>query len=580
MYDIKEALTETTIRTTLQDLPNDLKETYERIIERTYRGPGGKAKIDTMKRVFGWVADARRPLTIQELEEAVGLDPSDTYLHTDRLARNAGQRIVSDCGNLIIFNEEDDTVTFAHHTVQHYLYAPDGIHLSSQLRFLDLEIPDRYIGDLCLVYLSFSDFETQVANLTKQLDMDTEAAERLIWYSVPFASQMRNVFSWTQSWRGNARGRLMPRMNLALPVPSGPSENIGQKFVLLGYVIDFWAFHTADFRPTYWSGERLRHVALHLQLAFEHRPWNHQSYQFMYQAAMEQFQPRLDESLHQLTLTGQGQHWHACVRMYSWAFKYAIGSLLTLVDTECINIYLDLVRTQLGPEGLESGWVTEPEAIDTLTQFPRHSLPLIDSTDSSQSLNGSWGPQLLVSIIQAFVQRHGSERIASLMGFLQAEFGRWVEPDTHLDDVKAGTVALAWSYGTPTYVKNIGGAFLKDDRIRMRAHVVVAQSGQLSVNSFQNLLRIPRPDDRPSSTDWEIVFLLERYVSDKSFLAIRPNFTETRDPFIQHVLCAVLLLHKYPLKTISSVGFGNSSPGKIPKFALPVGDWQSTELGT
>jgi hypothetical protein len=45
-------------------------------------------------------------------------------------------------------------------------------------------------------------------------------------------------------------------------------------------------------------------------------------------------------------------------------------------------------------------------------------------------------------------------------------------------------------------------------------------------------------------------------------------------------LGAVLLLHKYPLGIISSVFPSNSNPGESLGSGLPLGDWQSTKLGT
>lgn len=159
LIDIREALTEEAIRKTLANLPKTLSEIYLRIIHKTYSSPGGEAKFHIMCAAFRWISVARRPLRLDELEEAVSLRPEDTYLHTDRIPRDVGGRLMSACGNLAVYDEEENTVSFAHHTVKQFLLSSQQ-HENVIPSIIDLKRGEEDVGNMCLAYLGFSDFET------------------------------------------------------------------------------------------------------------------------------------------------------------------------------------------------------------------------------------------------------------------------------------------------------------------------------------------------------------------------------------------------------------------------------------
>ena len=185
LMDIREALTKSVLRTILENLPESLSDTYLRIIRRTSQSIGGQAKLDMMRKIFCWVAVARRPLHIHELEEAVALESSDTYLHTDRLPKDSGAKLVSDCNNLVVLDENDDTVVFAHHTVEQFLFSTQ--ECATELsELMDLTSCDSEVGDICLAYLNFPDFETQVAEVPTEIYVEAPLAEEIVWSSVLF----------------------------------------------------------------------------------------------------------------------------------------------------------------------------------------------------------------------------------------------------------------------------------------------------------------------------------------------------------------------------------------------------------
>lgn len=146
--------------------------------------------MKNLQRVLRWVIGVRRPLKLGELEEAIVPDSKDTTLLVSRIARGAGRRIVNNYGNLVIYDEDDATVSLAHHTVQQYLCADPK---SLQVEYLETDFDpvsvDEYIANICLAYLCFIEFETQVANVTKMV-LPRRTADQLIWWGMPIGSQM------------------------------------------------------------------------------------------------------------------------------------------------------------------------------------------------------------------------------------------------------------------------------------------------------------------------------------------------------------------------------------------------------
>jgi hypothetical protein len=233
LLELREALTEEAVRSVLCNLPRDLSETYSRIIDRTYNSPGGDAKLEMMRKVFRWVSGAKRSLDLAELEEAVGLDPSDKSFPVDRIARHEGKRLISACGNLVIYDEEDGSVGFAHHTVLQYLVTRSPRqHPSLLATDFRPTVVDTYIGEVCLAYLSYSDFETQLDKLPEHAELQHETAEALLWWNVPFASTIRQAVAWTRPRERRSQWRPIP-----LPVYIKPSKTWTRKFVLLEYII-------------------------------------------------------------------------------------------------------------------------------------------------------------------------------------------------------------------------------------------------------------------------------------------------------------------------------------------------------
>ena len=98
--DICRQVCDHDIRETIQILPKNLPETYNRILSTIDKM--GKAKL--AKKIFPWVAIARRPMLLEEIREAIGVEFLQPYSNPERLVNDMSQN-VSWCGNIIVLDE-------------------------------------------------------------------------------------------------------------------------------------------------------------------------------------------------------------------------------------------------------------------------------------------------------------------------------------------------------------------------------------------------------------------------------------------------------------------------------------------
>ena len=96
--------------------------------------------------VLSWVYHARRPLTMDELREALSVDPGQKSFHTSHLP--IAQKLIEICEGLVICLP-NGIVQFAHVTIQDFL----RLHCQSQL------LSNADIATTCLTYYGFKDFD-------------------------------------------------------------------------------------------------------------------------------------------------------------------------------------------------------------------------------------------------------------------------------------------------------------------------------------------------------------------------------------------------------------------------------------
>jgi ankyrin repeat protein len=146
--------TDQAIRDALADLPKDLLETFSRILRRS-KGLGEY----NQRQILQIVTAARRPLTVDELREALSVVPGDTVWIPSRLLNNIYSALAC-CGCLLTVDEEELTIRFVHHSVKQFLLSssqgPNDI-------IFTIESAQRIMADIVVTYLNYGVFGTQIS---------------------------------------------------------------------------------------------------------------------------------------------------------------------------------------------------------------------------------------------------------------------------------------------------------------------------------------------------------------------------------------------------------------------------------
>lgn len=243
IHDICRENNDEEIRKVLRSLPSGLNETYARILERIQKD----RKPDVAKKVFQWLAAARRPLSLDELAESTALEPS-RLLWDERCLPTSKLRVVQDCGNLVTYRKEDNIVQFAHSTVLEFLLSspltPEVFISSFSMKKPEA---DLYVGKICLTYLSFPEFETQLSHIPKEPGCEISALDMPVSEWVPSMVGPGQGLIWGIARRclmpGQpstvAAGRYLPQATPSQTAPT-PSDMLSQKFNLLEYISSQW----------------------------------------------------------------------------------------------------------------------------------------------------------------------------------------------------------------------------------------------------------------------------------------------------------------------------------------------------
>ena len=288
IVDLCDAASDEAIREILENLPEGLYDTYTRIFKKIAK-TGSKA---TILKIMMWIVCARRPLSVEELQEAVAFDSHDTSWNADKIP--VGDKMIKFCHGLVVRDTENSNVRLAHHTVQQYLVSSPMRLQAGESTASTYFWPELYgfrfdptsanvmAGELCATYLCFSDFGTTVGCVHDNQKLDLSAAFKDRGpVSIPAALGLGKRLRWLPYKFFGAHGKFkMPEIDYSnylsiRPRERRPSPDFRKKFALLEYVIEYWPWHTKWVR---WSSEpalsrRFWDVVQHDSLAFEFRPW-------------------------------------------------------------------------------------------------------------------------------------------------------------------------------------------------------------------------------------------------------------------------------------------------------------------
>jgi hypothetical protein len=142
-----KCITARDVRKSLNKLPSTLDETYERIL----------LGIDTQERdkayaALQWLIFSARPLRLEELAEAVVIEPGASSFSTEDRMFDPHD-IATICRSLVSLSDDTSEIRLAHYSVQEYLLSDRIGHGPSA--FFSILRPSAavLIAEVCLTYL-------------------------------------------------------------------------------------------------------------------------------------------------------------------------------------------------------------------------------------------------------------------------------------------------------------------------------------------------------------------------------------------------------------------------------------------
>ena len=157
---IQTILDETTrkgMRRALRKMPKSLDATFDETLKRLQRQSKSRSQLGLY--TLMWISHAKRPLQVEELQQALAIDPEDTSLDMENYA--SVKHVIECCLGLVTVDEESSSIRLVHYSVQEYLQEhKDEIFPGAE----------RSIAEACLTFLSYKDFSKAKCNRLSLFD--------------------------------------------------------------------------------------------------------------------------------------------------------------------------------------------------------------------------------------------------------------------------------------------------------------------------------------------------------------------------------------------------------------------------
>ena len=144
MESIAQALSTKKLLQSLEQLPASLDGVYAESMQRINEKVPSERSI--AHEALFWVSHSRRPLTVVELQCALGLESGDTNYDPDNIVLESD--ILDACGAFITVERESNAVRLVHYSAQEYFEKTSDVHFPGVHAFITLK---------CLTCLSLRD---------------------------------------------------------------------------------------------------------------------------------------------------------------------------------------------------------------------------------------------------------------------------------------------------------------------------------------------------------------------------------------------------------------------------------------
>ncbi|KAF7504336.1 hypothetical protein GJ744_002456 [Endocarpon pusillum] len=124
-----------------------LDEAYEKAMERIQYQKGDMPRDAIL--ILSWVVNARRQMTVRELQEALAVEIGKLALDKDNIP--TVEHITQACAPLVVIDEESNIIRLIHYTTQEFLERRQNLWFKSA---------QAYITRITVTYLAFTLFES------------------------------------------------------------------------------------------------------------------------------------------------------------------------------------------------------------------------------------------------------------------------------------------------------------------------------------------------------------------------------------------------------------------------------------
>ena len=255
----------------LESLPRQLSELYLFFLAKVSQESDERVRL--ARNVFQWITCSRRELTILELEEAISIHADQKLWQAPSFQLDVS-KLCKMCGNLIKYDKINNVISLAHHTVLSFLSSCSDIPEISSLYF-DENGAQQYVADICITYLSFTDFNKSVVPT-----LDTRNARalnrpvNLVTSLLP--NSIRKLPSIQEGSRRFRRSKDINVVNiLRSELSASQPRRMGSQYTLLKYCKNHWHDHTRYIEPQ--DPKRmaiLEDFVCRASLPLEWKPWD------------------------------------------------------------------------------------------------------------------------------------------------------------------------------------------------------------------------------------------------------------------------------------------------------------------
>lgn len=175
------APTDEAIRDALENLPKDLSETYTRNLQRSSEKAG-----TYRNKIIELMLAALRPLTFEELQEAVSVECGNTSWNPAKLVHD-DTMIAATSGGLLFIDEEEHTFHLVHHSFKQFLLEDStGRHEC----IATLDAAQMAMATTIVTYMNYGVFNTALTTTPRRPQVQTsQAAEMIIQSVLPGSSK-------------------------------------------------------------------------------------------------------------------------------------------------------------------------------------------------------------------------------------------------------------------------------------------------------------------------------------------------------------------------------------------------------